>query len=104
MKMSRLRIAAVAAMSAAAIALAGCSGGGGSPSSPSASAPSGETPVAGGDLEIIVAGTIATWDPGSSTGSFPGVNWDRLGGEPDHRGRRRDVDPEAQAGPHLHRR
>jgi peptide/nickel transport system substrate-binding protein len=78
MKMSRLRIAAVAAMSAAAIALAGCSGGGGSPSSPSASAPSGETPVAGGDLEIIVAGTIATWDPGSSTGSFPGVNWDRL--------------------------
>jgi len=75
MKMSRLRVAAVAAISAAALTLAGCSGGGDTPASPT---PAADTPAQGGDLEILVAGTMPTWDPGASTGSFPGVNWDRL--------------------------
>ncbi len=77
MTMSRYRIAAVAAISAAALALAACSGGGGTAPNASASA-SAETPAAGGDLTILVAAGMTTFDPGSFTSSFPGVQWDRL--------------------------
>ena len=76
MKMSRLRYAAVAAVAAAALTLSAC--GADSGPAPSASVPAAETPDQGGDLTILVAGAMSTWDPGSSTGSFPGVQWDRL--------------------------
>lgn len=77
MKMSRFRLATVAVAAAAALTLSACTGGGGG-ASPTPSAPSAETPAEGGDLTILVAGSVTTWDPGSSTGSLPGVQWDRL--------------------------
>ncbi|HEX5731046.1 ABC transporter substrate-binding protein [Microbacterium sp.] len=79
MKMSRFRLSALAVAAAAALTLSACSGdGGGGTASPSATVPSAETPAEGGELTILVAGAMSTWDPGSSTGSFPGVQWDRL--------------------------
>jgi peptide/nickel transport system substrate-binding protein len=78
MKMSRFRLAALAAASVAALTLTACTGEGGDSASPSDSPPAAQTPAEGGDLTILVAGAMTTWDPGSSTGSFPGVQWDRL--------------------------
>lgn len=78
MKMSRFRLTALAAAAAAALALTACTGGGGGTESPSASVPAAETPAEGGDLTILSASTMTTWDPGASTGSLPGVQWDRL--------------------------
>ncbi|MFC6357103.1 ABC transporter substrate-binding protein [Luethyella okanaganae] len=73
MKMSHLRFAA--AFVASALLLSGC--GGTADPAPTETA-AGETPVAGGDLSILVASGMTNWDPGASTGSFPGVVWDRL--------------------------
>lgn len=77
MKKSRSQLAALAVMTAGALSLSAC-GGGGEPSAAQSPSVSTETPAAGGDLSILVASSMASWDPGSSTGSFPGVQWDRL--------------------------
>ncbi|MGO2110792.1 MAG: ABC transporter substrate-binding protein [Pseudoclavibacter sp.] len=75
MKMSRKYSSAVAALAVAALTLTGCAGGG----SPTADPGATDAPAsAGGDLTILTAQSMTTWDPGSSTGSFPGVVWDRL--------------------------
>ncbi|MBB6390639.1 peptide/nickel transport system substrate-binding protein [Microbacterium thalassium] len=75
--MSRLRVAGAAVVAAAALTLAACTGGD-TGETGETQAPSQDTPVAGGELTILSAGNVATWDPGSAFGSFPGVNWDRL--------------------------
>ena len=68
----RLAVAGVAA--ATALALAAC---GGSPSPEETDA--GATPVQGGDLTILAAGNIASWDPiVNAQGSLPGVATDNL--------------------------
>jgi len=78
MKMSRFRLAAIAVGAAAALTLTACTGGGGEETPSTSAPPASETPAAGGELTILVAGTMNTWDPGSSSGSLPGVQWDRL--------------------------
>lgn len=76
MKMSRKFIGAVAAIATAALTLTACAGGSGDPTEATNES---QAPVsAGGDLTILTAQGMTTWDPGSSTGSFPGVVWDRL--------------------------
>lgn len=56
------------------------SGGGSDGENDSEATPAVATgePVAGGDLRIVVSGGMATWDPGSASGSFPGNTFDRL--------------------------
>lgn len=75
MKMSRKFYGAVAILAAATLTLTGCGGGSAQTDVPAATeAPSSP----GGELTILTAQGMTTWDPGSSTGSFPGVAWDRL--------------------------
>jgi len=67
------RLAVLGAGVSLALALAGCTGGGGSPSESS-----GE-PVAGGDITIMSAGGVTSWDPALAFfGTLPGVATDRL--------------------------
>lgn len=76
MKMSAFRLTAAVAVSAAVLALAACGGSGAEP--PSDQTGSDAAPTEGGDLTILTAQAVTTWDPGASTGSFPGVVYDRL--------------------------
>ncbi len=76
MKMSAFRLTAAVAVGATVLALAAC--GGSSGGSSDGSDGSSAEPSAGGDLTILTAQGMTTWDPGSSTGSFPGVVYDRL--------------------------
>lgn len=67
------RIAALAAATTLTLVIAGCAGGGGSASSGS------QTPIAGGDITVMSAGGIGSWDPALAFfGTLPGVATDRL--------------------------
>lgn len=76
MKMSRTQSTKAALVAAAALTLTACSGG--SAADPGGAADPSGPATSGGDFTILAAGSVATWDPGSGAGSFPGVEWDRL--------------------------
>jgi peptide/nickel transport system substrate-binding protein len=74
MRMSRRwQMTLTATALAATLGLAGCGSG---PENSAAATPG--TPTQGGTLTILAGGGMASWDPGSATGSLPGVAWDGL--------------------------
>ncbi|MFC6357091.1 ABC transporter substrate-binding protein [Luethyella okanaganae] len=70
----RKRGLTIAAALATAVALAGCTGGG---AGPKPSGGNGEA-VQGGELTIMSAGGVPSWDPLFTFGTLPGVITDRL--------------------------
>ena len=67
------RLSALAGGAALALLIAGCTGGGGSNASDST------TPAAGGDITVMSAGGVTSWDPALAFfGTLPGVATDRL--------------------------
>ena len=72
-RFSLRRIAAPALAVAMILTAAACGDSDGSGSSGASS-----SPTYGGELTIVSSGNMTSWDPGSASGSFPGLAWDRL--------------------------